>query len=323
MFLRDIVATLRRRWYLTIVGLLAAAGLCFAATSLVPQSYEAKASMVLLPPASSVVEGGNPYLQLGGLDQVVAVLVRSLGSQTSMEAVAAAVPDGSYVVAPDYATSGPILVITADNESPEATLATLNEVINMTTPTLANLQESVGIAPGSRITAQVLTSDDHPEAVRKSQIRALIVAAGIGLLGSALVIALVDSWLLRRRVRRDHGRSPLVEASSAGSVEVWPEVERRRERLGWRGSGTSERREIEPQSRSRESTRSGSKASLDDPAKTGPPNANGGAAAHHAATDRDSSARSSKRRVGLHSPSAGEDQTEPLPDESSGSRRSR
>ena len=331
MFLREIVATLRRRWYLTIVGLTATAGLCFAAMSLVPPSYGATGSIVLLPPASSVVAGGNPYLQLGGLDQVVAVLVRSLGSQASMEAVAASVPNGSYEVAPDYATSGPILVITADNKSPEATLATLNDVIDMASPSLAALQESVGIAPASRITAHVLTSDNQPEVSRKAQIRALIVAAGIGLLGSALVIALVDSWMLRRRAGREDALSPVAETSPVGSVGVWPaprdEGATRTGRLGWRGSDTRPeprtRREIEPARRSRESNRRGSNIPPDE-AETGPAIANGSPSAPHTTTDRDSSAGPTTRRVGLHGPPMGEEEeTEQRPGGSSGFRRLR
>src|SRR5664279_1406269 len=115
MYLRELATTLRRRWYLTIVGLMATAALCAVTLSLYPATYQAEANIVLLPPTTTVEKGGNPYLQLGDLSQAVGVVIRALNSQSAVEQTAAAAPTGTYEVAPDYTTSGPIFVITAQD----------------------------------------------------------------------------------------------------------------------------------------------------------------------------------------------------------------
>ena len=74
-----------------------------------PPTYEAKASILMLPPQSTVEEGGNPYLQLANLEQVVDVMTRALNSQSTVAATAEAAPTGTYEVEPDYTSSGPIL----------------------------------------------------------------------------------------------------------------------------------------------------------------------------------------------------------------------
>lgn len=217
MVLRDVASALRRRWYLTVVGLLATAGLCLVTMRLVPPTYEATASVVLLPPASSVAAGGNPYLQLGGLEQVADVTARALSSQDAVARVAGMAPDGTYEVIRDLTTSGPILLVTVEGKTSRATLATLKAVTDMVPPTLKSLQSSLSIATPSQIISSVLTSDKYPESVKKSTIRALIVAAGVGLVGTAAVVALTDSWLLRRRYRRS---GKLVKDKAEGLAEV-------------------------------------------------------------------------------------------------------
>jgi hypothetical protein len=219
MYLRDLGATLRHRWYLTIIGLLATAGLCIATLSLFPATYRAQANIVLLPPASTVGAGGNPYLQLGNLTQVVDVMIRALNSQTAVEQIAIVAPTGTYEVAADYTTNGPIFIITAEDKTPEASIATLKAVSDKVAPTLVGLQKALDIAPSSQITSSVLTSDEHPETVRKAQLRALIVAMSVGLLASAILVALIDSLLRRRSSRRAVATAVIEPTKSAAQVD--------------------------------------------------------------------------------------------------------
>ena len=79
---------------------------------------------------------------------------------------------------------------------------TLKVISDTVAPTLAGLQESLGIDVKWQITSTILTSETTPTIVRKTQIRALIVALGLGVIGSAMIIAIVDSFLLRRADRR-------------------------------------------------------------------------------------------------------------------------
>ena len=214
MLMRDVPAALRRRWYLTLLGALGTIVLCFASINAFPPTYEASTSIVLLPPKTTVEDGGNPYLQLSDLKQAVDVMTRALTSQSAVQATTATAPDGTYEVLPDYATNGPIFIITAGDRTPKSTLATLKVVTDMVDPTLVSLQDALGIAPKSQITASVLTSDTTPSAVRKTQIRALIVAVGVGVVGTALLVALADSLLLRRRARRRPITEPTANAAA-------------------------------------------------------------------------------------------------------------
>lgn len=216
MLIRDLPAALRRRWYLAIVGILLTIGLCGLAYVQFPPTYAAKASVVLLPPSTTVPEGGNPYLQLSDLKQAVDVMTRTLMSQETEERVMEQAPTGTFEVLPDYETSGPIIVITAGDVTPEAALKTLEVVKSMVSPALEDLQSTLGIAPESQITSKVLISDDQPSTVRKTQLRVLIIAFALGIAISALAVAIVDSALLRRAGRQAPKRTDSLETSGPG-----------------------------------------------------------------------------------------------------------
>src|SRR5687768_12280847 len=101
MFLRDVVAALARRWYLTLAGLLVTAGLAVVALQLVPPAWESKGSVVLLPPKSAVERGGNPYLQLDGLAPTLDLLVVSLSDQRMQQSIRSLSPSADYTVEAD------------------------------------------------------------------------------------------------------------------------------------------------------------------------------------------------------------------------------
>ena len=82
---------------------------------MVGPTYEYKSTVLPPPPASSVGIGGNPYLGLSGLEQVVDVLTRSLTSQPVQDRLAVSWPGTEYVVERDVNTSGPIVIVTVDS----------------------------------------------------------------------------------------------------------------------------------------------------------------------------------------------------------------
>lgn len=207
MYLRDLKASLVRRWYLVLVGLLITGALGFATLRLVPPSYEANASDVLLPPRSSVAEDGNPFLYLGGLSQALDVLTRSLQSDASQRAVIDAHPSVTYTAAPDRTTTGPILLITTEASTSEAAMAGLQSVLGLVEPTLTKLQDDLSVPAESRITVMQLAIDEQPTAVRKDQTRALLAVVAIGLVGTILLIGLIDGLLLTRRSKRIQAKS--------------------------------------------------------------------------------------------------------------------
>jgi hypothetical protein len=199
MYLRDVASSLVRRWYLTLAGILLTAGLVALALQLVHPAWESEANLVLLPPRSTILPGGNPYLQLGGLSPTLDLLVVKLSDEQMRLAVKGLSSTATYTVKADTTSSGPVLLVTATDRTPESSIKVRDELIREAPIRLAALQESLAISPNARITSMVLTQDPRAQTVSKNQIRAVVVAAGAGLVGTALVVALVDGVGVRRR----------------------------------------------------------------------------------------------------------------------------
>jgi hypothetical protein len=199
MYLRDVASSLVRRWYLTLAGILLTAGLVAVALQLVHPAWESEANLVLLPPRSTILPGGNPYLQLGGLSPTLDLLVVKLSDEQVRQAVKGLSTTATYTVKADTTSSGPVLLVTATDRTPASSIMVRDELIREAPIRLAALQESLSISPNARITSMVLTQDPRAQTVSKNQIRAVVVAAGVGLVGTALVVALVDGVGVRRR----------------------------------------------------------------------------------------------------------------------------
>jgi hypothetical protein len=188
-----------RRWYVVVAGLVVTGILCAVAMQVVPVKYQATSSVLLLPPNSSVAqEGGNPFLALGGLDVAAGVISRAMTDRTTQQQIAKAGAPGTYTIAPDAVSGGPLLVITAEAVSPEGALTTLAVVNRVLPTTLETVQSSAGISSASLIRSRQLTRDDAAQPVRKPLIRALLVALVAGLALTLLAASLVDGMLLRR-----------------------------------------------------------------------------------------------------------------------------
>lgn len=199
MFARDVVSSLLRRWYLTLFGLVATLALGFGVFVQVPPTYEMTADVVLLPPATSVLQGGNPYLQLDGLSQVVDVLTRVLLSQQTLDTVKKISPDSTYTVGQDATTSGPIMIITVNAPTKTEAAATLTELLNTAPSALSGLQTPLSIEPASQVVSKVLAKDKKPTTIGKTRLRFAVAAVGLGLVLTVLLVALVDGPLSRRR----------------------------------------------------------------------------------------------------------------------------
>lgn len=203
--MQGVLRSLLRRWYLTVVGLILAAGLGAVAAYLVPPTYEATGSVVLLPPKSTVEPGGNPYLQLVGLGQTVDVVSRAMMAQSAAATVKAAHPSATYTVAPDPLTSGPLLLVTVTDKSPEGAVGTLSDVMARLPAELASIQKALGYTGTTQITSSVLAKDLDPEVIRKSQLRAVIATVGAVLIVTVLGVALIDGLT----ESRGRGRRPV------------------------------------------------------------------------------------------------------------------
>ncbi|MGO4535825.1 hypothetical protein [Leifsonia sp. 2MCAF36] len=192
-----------RRWYVVVAGLLLTAGLAAAVFRFVPVVYEAKASLLLLPPAKTVTQTtGNPFLSLGGLDVVSGVLSLSL---TDTETVRSIVPPRSkttYTVVQDAAVSGSVLDVQATALTPKQALSTLSSVEKLAGSRLQALQDQVAAPADTQ--AHIMTITDNSEATANpgSLIRALLAVGAVGIVISFLAAIAVDAAVRRHRQRK-------------------------------------------------------------------------------------------------------------------------
>lgn len=199
MFFAEMPTVLLRRWYLVVLGLVVTVMLCLFAVQAIPVRYSAEAGLLLLPPRISVGEGGNPYLALGALGPVGDVLSKTLTDSTAQRELKAAGVTGTYEVGPDTASPAPIVLVTVETTSESAALSSLQLILDRAPLRLLALQRETSVKNNAFITSTVITRSTRAEAVRKPQIRAVMVAAVSGIAMTLMITAAVDAMLLRRR----------------------------------------------------------------------------------------------------------------------------
>lgn len=208
---------LGRRWYVVLVGVLMTAGLCLTVPHVVHYQYEATTRFLMLPPKSPNAKTvDNPFLALGGLDIVAGVVAKTLGDKDTDREIAK-LAGGTFEVAPDVTSGGPVLLITARGTTPATALATL-ELVSQRVPTnLAALQTTSGIGTKALISAKVITHDSKPTKILKPVLRAMIAAGGLGFAFTMLAASWLDGALLRRAERR---RRADPEEDSAEAIAI-------------------------------------------------------------------------------------------------------
>jgi len=225
MYLRNLSESLLRRWYLVVAAMCLVAALAALTYVHVAPTYQANASVVLLPPKSTVVVGGNPYLYLGGLSQALDVLTRSIDGDTTREGILGNRQDLDYTVEPDRTTAGPILLVQASGPTVSETLDVLNAVLAVVPVNLRQLQDDLRVATASQITSMTLTVDQKPTIVGKKRLRAVIGVAAIGAGGAVLLIGALDGILLSRTRRRERAaelRRPAAGPAHTHTPKVVP-----------------------------------------------------------------------------------------------------
>lgn len=217
-------AALVRRWYLVLVALACTVVVTVLVVNRVGPTYQATGSVLLLPPMTTVRQGtnlqtdGNPYLMLGGLNQARDIVIRAVQSKATREEVCQSRADPgyeemrtqlcgqdptvSYEVTQDYTTNAPIVVITVDAKSPRNAVTGELAMMERVPKALVDLQAELQLKSEATITSKVLITDKAPDVVRKTQIRAGIVAAAGTLSVTLLLIGLFDGLVAVRRARR-------------------------------------------------------------------------------------------------------------------------
>jgi len=237
--LKVFFATLLRRWYFVVVAVVCTVAASYLVVSAVGPKYEATGSVLLLPPGSTIQQAstsgtlGNPYLSLGGLTQARDIVIQTLAAGSThedlcnhkgddayramREELCKPRPGVTYEVTPEFTSSAPIILITVEADSAGNAATALVAVMDRVPRILVDLQAALHLRDRAEITSMPLVADRQPNAVRKSQIRAGIVA-GAGTLGLCLVmIALLDGYLIARRPATTHREQ--VAVVSAGPDE--------------------------------------------------------------------------------------------------------
>jgi uncharacterized protein involved in exopolysaccharide biosynthesis len=196
-----------RRWYVIVVGVLLTAGATYLVYEASEPTYEISGTAVLLPGSSTVPEGGNGFLYLGGLNPALEVLMRSVNSDATSGEILGDEPGvAGYTIERDADASGPILLVTATSDSQKGARTILRAVLDTLPVRLADLQNDVAVPDAARMSVLDLAVDQQPSALTNDRTRAVLGIAVGGFVATFLLTALVDGLVLsiarRRRLRR-------------------------------------------------------------------------------------------------------------------------
>lgn len=228
MYVRDVGESLLRRWYFSVLSLFLVTGLAVLTAALISPTYQAKASLVLVPPETTTGSSGNPYLFLGGLQQSVDVLTRAISADNIRAEVAKKAPTGSYEVVADFGTSAPILLVTALDTTGSGAKAMLAAVETQVPVTLRDLQRSLGVRTGAQITSMTVTSDDKAQAIQKKRLRGVVLISVVSASLLFMFIGFLDGVLLLRSASRDEAEDE-AEDDDISPLDELTELERQLE----------------------------------------------------------------------------------------------
>lgn len=219
MDLSAVVTSLLRRWYVVVAGLFATAGLVVGVFQVVPLTYSATASLLLLPSQESMTAGANPLLQLGGLEQPTSLVVAYLSGNDIHRQFGDRYPGATFTVEVDTLGRGPLMNFTAVAPTRAGALAALHGAVDLVPGALTALQDSVAAPTTARVRSAPLSVDDEATTVKGTTLRAVILAAGVGLALTFVGAVGVDSLLARRSLRLAAARTPVPDGPDVAPVE--------------------------------------------------------------------------------------------------------
>jgi hypothetical protein len=211
VYLHDLLAGMRRRWYLVFFGLLLSAALSWYVFTIVPVSYTARSSVLLLPPQSVTPTGQNPYLNLTGMAPAMDVLTRRVDADAIRTPVEEKYPDAEYTVFADTSTSGPMVVTEVTANTPRTVLTVLDAIDGKLVSSFDSMQADLGVPPVARMTLTTVSVDATATQVstRRTQ---FVVAAGVIAFGATVLLTgMIDGLIMARRKRRSDARARAME----------------------------------------------------------------------------------------------------------------
>lgn len=205
MDFRGALAVLWRRRVLTATLLLLTLGASAGVGVMLPWSYSASITEVLLNSTitSKALGGGNPYLAFDApLVQTANVLAIKIGAPANLAALQAKGDTASVqaqVLSENAQTEEPFIQVTVTGKSKQAVLQTLQDVSANMNSILEKLQS--GVPVGARTSLQTLAADSSPARQTSGKLKPLIAVFAVGLLLTFLVPQAVEGSAARRRER--------------------------------------------------------------------------------------------------------------------------
>ncbi|MFI7354963.1 O-antigen ligase family protein [Streptomyces avidinii] len=222
MSIGEIVAVLRRRWYvmvpLTLISLLAGAHLYRS----VPVAYQSESSVALLD-STAVAElapaFGNPIANAGGSLVVTAdVLIRTLsGTDAARDLQGIGVTD-PYTVGFAANTSGPMLTLTVTGTDRAKVLEETNKLTAFAGETLNALQTAAKVKPAYMVQTAPVVLPQTPVPQMKSRYQQVLGVVILGTTTAFTLSFLTDSLLAALRRRRATSAAP---ARGRGRRKPW------------------------------------------------------------------------------------------------------
>jgi hypothetical protein len=235
MKVADVLSALRRRWYVVLISILAAAGAGYSAWGTVPPQYERVGTQLLLPGLATIPEDANPYLYVGGLYQIADVIVRAIGPEDIAE-IAGENPGTEIVVERDQ-SAGAVVVVTVTASSDAAAEASLDDMLVVTERTLGELQDEQRIPEDQRVSLSPLTQATESTVIQKTRMLITALVGGVLLVGGIGAAVLIDS-LVRAR-RRPH-RSTAAASVTMGAIPAEIDEETEAARSGSAGGPSAD-----------------------------------------------------------------------------------
>ncbi|MFJ7590981.1 O-antigen ligase family protein [Streptomyces sp. NPDC097617] len=222
MSIGEILAVLRRRWYvmvpLTLISLLGGAHLYRS----VPVAYQSESSVALLD-STAVAElapaFGNPIANAGGSLVVTAdVLIRTLsGTDAARDLQGIGVTD-PYTVGFAANTSGPMLTLSVTGTDRAKVLEETNKLTAFAGETLNALQTAAQVKPAYMVQAAPVVLPQIPVPQMKSRYQQVLGVVILGTTSAFTFSFLTDSTLAALRRRR---RASAAPARGRGRRKPW------------------------------------------------------------------------------------------------------
>ncbi|MEU3848036.1 hypothetical protein AB0E44_13750 [Micrococcus terreus] len=201
MHMADTVRSIFRRWYVFLTGLLLTLAMGWGVYQVVPSTYEATGTAVLMPSRATVGEEGNPFLYLGGMTNAIDVMIRRTNDPQIREQLEEQFPDAELTISRDLTTDSPITVVNVQAPDPESAIALRDIGLNLAEQNLDTMQNELNLPTDLRISMRTVVVDEVAEEDTRNPLRlALVVMAG-GFVATFLLTGMIDGALTRRKIK--------------------------------------------------------------------------------------------------------------------------